>query len=131
MYTYKAIITNVVDGDTYDADIDLGFHIHIHERIRVLGLDTPECRGEEKELGRICKEYAEHMLLNQKILLRSEKEIKEPKQDSFGRWLCRVFLDSDKTSIAEIFTNLGCNKLKDNYSEEEVKKLTVYSYLWE
>ena len=50
MYTYKAIITNVVDGDTYDVDIDLGFHIHIHERIRVLDLDTPECRGERKRI---------------------------------------------------------------------------------
>ena len=130
MYTYKAIITNVVDGDTYDVDIDLGFHIHIHERIRVLNLDTPECRGKEKELGRICKEYAEIHFLNQKILLLSEEEAKEPKQDSFGRWLCRVFLDSDKTNIAEIFTNLGCNKLEDNYSETKVKELAMYQYHW-
>ena len=53
MYTYNAIITNVVDGDTYDVDIDLGFHIHIHERIRVLDLDK---RGAEKELGNLCYE---------------------------------------------------------------------------
>ena len=123
MYTYKAIITNVVDGDTYDVDIDLGFHIHIHERIRVLDLDTPECRGAEKELGDICKEYAKTNFLNQKILLQSKEEIQKPKTDSFGRWLCKVFLNSNKFNIADIFTNLRCNKLKDNYSKESVMKL--------
>ena len=48
MYEYKAVITNVVDGDTFDMDIDLGFHIHIHERVRLLDVDTPEKFGEEK-----------------------------------------------------------------------------------
>ena len=131
MYTYNAIITNIVDGDTYDVDIDLGFHIHIHERIRVLDLDTPECRGKEKELGKICKEYAEHRFLNQKILLKSKEEIQGPSTDNFGRWLCYVFLDSDKTSAEEIFTLLGCNKYKENYSEENVRKLNQYAYFWE
>jgi len=128
MYTYKAIITNVVDGDTYDVDIDLGFHIHIHERIRILDLDTPECRGKEKELGIICKEYAEYKFLNQEILLQSKKEIQEPKQDSFGRWLCKVFLNINKESIEKIFTSLGCNKLEKNYSEENVRKLNMFKY---
>ena len=123
MYTYKAIITNVVDGDTYDVDIDLGFHIHIHERIRILNLDTPECRGKEKELGMICKKYAETHFLNQDVILLSEEEIKEPKQDSFGRWLCRVALNSNKLTIGQIFSELGCNKLTDRYSETKVREL--------
>ena len=131
MYTYKGVITNIVDGDTYDVDIDLGFHIHIHERIRLLNLDTPECRGEEKDLGRICKEYAEFHFLNKEIILQSEEEIKEPKTDSFGRWLCRIFLESDMLSIAKIFSDVGCNKLEDNYSEENVRKLSMYGYYWE
>ncbi len=130
MYTYKAVIINVVDGDTYDVDIDLGFHIHIHERIRVLDLDTPECRGKEKDLGRICKEYAERNFLNHKIILKSKEEIQEPKTDSFGRWLCKVSLDNYiKEEIVDIFSNLGCNKLKDNYSEENVQKLSMFSHL--
>lgn len=128
MYTYRAIITNVIDGDTYDVDIDLGFHIHIHERIRVLDLDTPECRGKEKELGNICKQYAEKKFLNQEIILQSKEEIQEPKTDSFGRWLCRIFLNSNKINIANIFTDLRCNKLKDNYSEDNVRKLAQFAY---
>lgn len=129
MYTYKAVITNIIDGDTYDVDIDLGFHIHIHERIRILDLDTPECKGQEKELGRICKEYAEENFLNQKVILKSEKEIQEPKTDNFGRWLCRIFLDNFvKDGIEEIFSSLGCNKYKENYSEENVRQLAMYAH---
>jgi micrococcal nuclease len=90
MYDYNAVITNVVDGDTYDVDIDLGFHIHIHERIRVLNLNTPECKGVEKEYGKLCKTYAEKHFLNKNIKLFSEAEIKAPRTDSFGRWLCRI-----------------------------------------
>ena len=122
MYTYNAIIINVVDGDTYDVDIDLGFHIHIHEHIRVLDLDTPEKRGKEKEFGLICAEYAKQHFLNQKIILSSKEEIKNPETDSFGRWLCHIKF-ADGSDIAGIFTALGCNKYKDNYSEDNVKCL--------
>lgn len=83
MYDYNAIITNVVDGDTYDVDIDLGFHIHIHERIRILDLDTPETRGKEKELGLIRKQYAEKNFLNKKIILKSAKEIQDDIQNNW------------------------------------------------
>ncbi len=121
MYDYNAVIINIVDGDTYDVDIDLGFHIHIHERIRVLNLDTPEKRGAEKELGDICTDYAKKNFLNKKVILYSEKEIKEPKTDSFGRWLCHVYIDG--RSISELFTSFGCNKYKNNYKEENVYKL--------
>lgn len=83
MYDYNATITNVVDGDTYDVNIDLGFHIHIHERIRILDLDTPETRSKEKELGLICKQYAEKNSLNKKIVLKSEKEIQDDIQNNW------------------------------------------------
>ena len=44
MYNYKAKLLRVVDGDTVDAEIDLGFKIFIKERIRLMGIDTPESR---------------------------------------------------------------------------------------
>ena len=121
MYNYNAIITNIVDGDTYDVDIDLGFHIHIHERIRVLNLDTPEKRGGEKELGKICTDYAKQHFLGKTILLCSKEEIKEPETDSFGRWLCHVYIGG--RSIANLFSTLGCNKYENNYKPENVYKL--------
>ena len=125
MYTYNAVITNVVDGDTYDVDIDLGFHIHIHERIRVLDLDTPEKRGPEKELGMICYEYAKNHFENKEAILRSKREIKGPDTDNFGRWLCRVWVKKELEDITDTFTTLGCNKYEDNYSEENVRKLKI------
>lgn len=125
MYEYNAIITNVVDGDTYDVDIDLGFHIHIHERIRVLDLDTPEKRGVEKELGMICYNYAKNHFEGKQAIIRSKEEIKSPDTDSFGRWLCRVWVKKELKDITNIFTALGCNKLSPNYSEENVKNLLI------
>lgn len=126
MYDYNAIITNVVDGDTYDVDIDLGFHIHIHERIRILNLDTPECRGSEKKYGNLCKAYATKYFLNKKVLLYSKEEIQVLKTDSFGRWLCQVYIKDLDKDIAEIFTSLGCNKYHDGYSEDNVEKLVNF-----
>ena len=49
MYEYKAKVTKVVDGDTVDALIDCGFSILSHQRIRLLGINTPECRTRDKE----------------------------------------------------------------------------------
>ena len=59
MYEYKAEVRRVVDGDTVDVTIDCGFNIHIKERVRLSGIDTPECRTrdlEEKKRGLAAKD---------------------------------------------------------------------------
>ena len=60
MYEYRCKITRVVDGDTVDVDIDLGFGVWLHkERVRLHGIDTPESRTrdlEEKKYGLLAKE---------------------------------------------------------------------------
>ena len=122
MYQYKAKILNVVDGDTFDVDIDLGFHIHIHERVRLLNVDTPEKFGVEAPLGLIMKNYAIEYFLGKEMVIRSEKNEEAAKTDSFGRWLVETTLD-DGRSISDIYTELGVNKLANNYSEENVMKL--------
>ena len=49
MYEYKCKILRVVDGDTVDVDIDLGFGVWMHkERVRMMGIDTPESRTRDK-----------------------------------------------------------------------------------
>ena len=130
MYEYQAKITNIVDGDTFDLDIDLGFHIHLHERIRILDLDTPEKRGEkEKELGMIVTEFAMINFAGADVIIHSKKEV-VPKTDSFGRWLVEVIIQDGKyagRSVADIYTELGVNKRKANYSEENVRRLSDYS----
>ena len=64
-YIYRATIDRVVDGDTVDAFIDLGFDIHVKKRIRLHGLDTWECRTrdlEEKKKGLAAKARTKELL---------------------------------------------------------------------
>lgn len=121
MYEYKAVITNVVDGDTFDMDIDLGFNIHIHERVRLLDVDTPEKFGEERDLGYIVREYATDKFLQEKVVIKSEKADVAANTDSFGRWLVRVFIDGK--DICDIYNELGINKKCNAYSERNVWNL--------
>ena len=64
MYEYKAIVTRVIDGDTIDVDIQLGFDVVLaKQRIRLLGIDTPESRTrdkEEKVRGLLSKEFVKN-----------------------------------------------------------------------
>lgn len=122
MYQYKAIITNVVDGDTFDMDIDLGFNIHIHERVRLLDVDTPEKFGKEKPLGLIMKQYATERFLGEEVVIKSEKADIAAVTDSFGRWLVRVNID-ERREIYDLYNELGVNKKHNRYSEENVLAL--------
>lgn len=65
LYYYNATVDRVVDGDTIDVTIDLGFNIWVKERLRLYGLNTPETRTkdlEEKERGLKAKKYVEHQV---------------------------------------------------------------------
>ena len=66
MYEYNVKILKVIDGDTVDVDIDLGFGVWLHkERVRMMGIDTPESRTrdlEEKKFGLLSKEYVKNYL---------------------------------------------------------------------
>lgn len=122
MYEYKAVITNVVDGDTFDMDIDLGFHIHIHERVRLLDIDTPEKFGKEKPLGLIVKQYATDNFLGKEVVIKSEKADVAADTDSFGRWLVKALVDGEKY-ICDIYNSLGINKKHHTYSVDNVLDL--------
>ena len=76
MYTYKAKLDRVVDGDTVDANIDLGFDITIHKRIRLAGIDSPESRTrdlEEKQRGLASKDRLIDLLKDGKFTLESKE----------------------------------------------------------
>ena len=66
MYEYRCKILRVVDGDTVDVDIDLGFGMWMHkERVRMMGIDTPESRTRdkvEKKFGLASKKYVKDMM---------------------------------------------------------------------
>ena len=76
MYTYKAKLDRVVDGDTIDAHINLGFDITIHKRIRLAGIDTPESRTrdlEEKARGLASKDRLKELLEGGDFILESKE----------------------------------------------------------
>lgn len=76
-YSYAAVITNVVDGDTYDAEVDLGFNLKNTVRIRLRDVDTPELRGvssSEKSHGKLALEYASKELLHKDVILKKVSE---------------------------------------------------------
>tara|TARA_R110002012_G_scaffold108185_7_gene250667 strand:+ start:172 stop:516 length:345 start_codon:yes stop_codon:yes gene_type:complete len=91
MYTYKAKLDRVVDGDTVDAHIDLGFDITIHKRIRLAGIDTPESRTrdlEEKKRGLASKDKLVELLGDGDFVLES-KEV-----GKYGRVLGTLLVDN-------------------------------------
>ena len=97
MYEYSCKIVRVIDGDSIILDIDLGFGLWIHgERIRLYGIDTPECRtrdAEEKAAGFLAKEFVEDALHVGGIYRLQTKE-----KGKFGRYLGTIYL-TDDTSI--------------------------------
>ena len=97
MYEYECTIRRVVDGDTVDVDVDLGFGTwRCSERIRLYGVDTPECRtrdAEEKAAGLLAKELVKDALHVGKTYKLQTRE-----KGKFGRFLGVIFI-SDKTSI--------------------------------
>ena len=76
MYEYNVKITRVVDGDTVDIDIDLGFGVWLHkERVRIYGIDTPESRTrdkEEKKFGLLAKEFVKQFVKGDSIILSTK-----------------------------------------------------------
>ena len=110
-YRYRAELNRVVDGDTLDVVIDLGFYIRLKERIRLEGVDTPEIYGvpqdsEEYRRGLEAKEYVERRLAengNQMI-------IETRKMGKWRRWLAKVYLPDTGRTLNEELIEKGLAK---------------------
>ena len=85
-YIYNATVVRVVDGDTVDLDVDLGFHMTAHLRFRLYGIDAWETRGEEREKGLRAKERAMELLP-----VGEPCRVQSTKTGKFGRWLGAVW----------------------------------------
>lgn len=101
MYEYKvARLIDVVDGDTIDVQIDLGFHVSFSSRVRLNGIDTPESRTldlREKKMGLAAKEWLKHRLQSaKKIVIKTEKP---DSSEKYGRILGTVFVDGEPLSL--------------------------------
>jgi len=122
MYEYFVKeVKNVVDGDTIDVVIDLGFDILFASRVRLAGIDTPESRTTdkaEKALGLESKDYLKKHLKDAKsVVIKTEKMNSSEK---FGRILGWLYVNGDAESVNDKMINdgyawgyLGDTKIKD------------------
>lgn len=91
-YIYKALVSNVVDGDTIDVNLDLGFDITVNTRLRLYGIDTPEIRTRdlvEKAEGKKATALVEEKILGKEVVLKIYKA------DKYGRYLADVYIDDE------------------------------------
>jgi micrococcal nuclease len=133
MYEYYVRkVENVVDGDTIDVLIDLGFDILFQSRVRLAGIDTPESRTKdlaEKALGLESKEYLKKYLKDAKsVVIKTEKM---DSSEKYGRILGWVYVNGDTESLNDKMINdgyawgyMGDTKVKDF---EALKKARVKS----
>jgi micrococcal nuclease len=113
MYKYKAKLVRVVDGDTVDCILDLGFDVSIKERVRLKGLDTPEIRTKdlhEKELGFKAKKFVEDMFQDKGNDVIIETEYRRGK---YGRTIGTITFQDD-TVLNEMLITEG-HAVKVNY----------------
>jgi|TARA_R110000824_G_scaffold49591_1_gene139227 micrococcal nuclease len=93
MYEYSCKIQRIVDGDTCDCVLDLGFSVHHKCRVRLYGIDTPESRTrnrDEKARGLLAKQFLKDSVKKKKIVLKTK--LKDSK-GKFGRILAEVWAD--------------------------------------
>jgi micrococcal nuclease len=131
MFEYRVKqVLKVVDGDTIDVDIDLGFSISYSQRLRLAGIDTPESRTTdkfEKTLGLESKEYLKSKLKDSEfIIVKTEKP---DSSEKYGRILGWVYVNGDTKSLNEQMIEdgyawgyMGETKVKDFSALAEKRK---------
>jgi len=122
VYEYRVRkVHKVVDGDTIDVDIDLGFNVSFYQRVRLAGIDTPESRTTdkyEKELGlEVKKKLGEYLANADDIVIRTEKP---DSTEKYGRILGWLYINGTKESVNEAliaggyaWEYMGDTKIKD------------------
>ena len=121
MYEYSCEVTRVVDGDTVDVIIDLGFDISYKSRVRLYGIDTPESRTrdkDEKVRGLMSKDFLVDMLGKGDVIIKTKKD----KKGKFGRILGELHVGNKGRSV-NINKSLIDNFLAVKYKGQNKKEI--------
>lgn len=105
MYQYNAKLLNVVDGDTLDMDVDMGFNVRIKQRLRLMGINTAELNSTDpvqNGLALRAKEFVENNLS-----IGNSYVIHTYKDDKYGRLLAIIHLDASMASINSMLIEKG------------------------
>ena len=124
MYEYKCEVTRVVDGDTIDCVLDLGFSILHKCRVRLYGIDTPESRTrdlDEKARGKLASKFLEDSINNGKqVILRSELKDSKCK---YGRVLGSIVVDDLDINQAMVAQNLAVKYFGQSKADVEAEHM--------
>ena len=112
MYEYRVSIDRVVDGDTVDCWIDLGYNLKIHKRVRFAGVNAPETRTrnkEEKKRGLIAKEWLQNKIAPKHVGSSKDIILKSYEYGKYGRVIGELFIvsGSRKQSINKMMLAEG------------------------
>ena len=119
MYEYKCEVKRIVDGDTVDVIIDLGFSILYSTRVRLYGIDTPESRTrdkDEKVRGLLSKDYLKEWLDQGGVIIRTYRD----KKGKFGRVLGEMVVGGRNINLLMVNENYAV-KYKGQ-SKDDIKK---------
>jgi len=124
MYEYKCTVNKIIDGDTVDVDIDLGFGVVLtDERVRIMGIDTPESRTRnkiEKLFGLAAKKRLKELLSEHCVLKTEINKNGEDMKGKFGRVL-GDFVSSDGRMITDIMIEEGHAVAYHGQSKDDIK----------
>jgi len=127
MYEYRCKILRIVDGDTVDVDIDLGFGVWMHkERVRMMGIDTPESRTRdsvEKQFGLASKDKLKSLLpIGSMQILKTEIDKSgEDAKGKFGRILGDFLIEGKRAS--EILIEEGFAVAYHGQSKDDIEEM--------
>lgn len=110
LYTYKAIIVSVYDGDTVTVDIDLGLHTWIKgEKIRLNRINAPELRGKERPHGIESRDFLRSLISDKEVVIQTIKD----KKGKYGRYLGEIWLKQKNDK----YVNVNDIMVKEGFAE--------------
>ena len=95
LYTYRANVIDVADGDSITVDVDLGFYVWLHKQeFRMFGIDAPEVTGTEQAAGEQARDFLRSKILGKQVIIQSILNPKEEEhKEKSGEFLAIVWLD--------------------------------------
>ena len=128
-YSYRVkSIVKIIDGDTFDCIMDLGFDVLLEARVRMMGIDTPESRTrdlEEKKFGLLAKEYLTEKLATEDLIVTTEVDNEKGK---FGRilgWVWANGINVNKQMIDENMAVAYHGQSKDDIEQAHLNNRAI------
>lgn len=114
-YIFSGLVNRVIDGDTYDVSLDLGFYVCHRIRVRLKGVDTPEVYGSNASVaGKAASEYVRQILEGRSVTVQTYKNA----PTTYNRWEADIYFDrvDQGGQVIESGLNLAEHLVKQGYA---------------